>query len=501
MLKFLRKQKNAKKIFYVLAIIIVPSFIFWGSSSVIRDNKTKSYAGRIFGKKISYDEYRSALHAWRNQLKIKFGDKAHQIETIFDSNKAVWDRLILRYGIRKRKIKVSDEELTKNISSFPFLQRDGIFDPGLYELFLKYSLNTPPRIFEEDVRETIRFQKLFEQITKDIKVSEKEIKERYIGEYEQIKAKYICALSKELEKEIILNEEELKENYDKHKEEFIIPIQIKLNYIGIDIPQDASDEVKREINEKINELQLFLNENNDLIKIQEESELQIKETGFLALGEPVLGKDWPLNDLMILFNLKQNQITDIIQTPLGPYIFQLKEKRLDYQPSFEEVKEKIKINLTKQKSKEVAKTKMDNYHSQIKAKKQEDPNLKLSEIATQLNLSVKETDFFSRNSAILEIGSFNNFNDAAFNLGETQTSEVIELPQGYFVAIEISEHKPINEEDFNDKRDNLKTIVLDEKKNQVFEEFFMELKAKSRLIDYIELQQAQQAQQATQESD
>ncbi|MDD5618002.1 MAG: SurA N-terminal domain-containing protein, partial [Candidatus Omnitrophica bacterium] len=98
--KFLRKQKLVKKIFYVLAIIIIPSFVLWGSASVIRDKQSKGYAGKIFGRNISYEEYGSTLNAWRNQLKMKFGDKAGKIETIFDANQAVWDRLILRYGIK-----------------------------------------------------------------------------------------------------------------------------------------------------------------------------------------------------------------------------------------------------------------------------------------------------------------------------------------------------------------------------------------------------------------
>ncbi|MDD5355475.1 MAG: SurA N-terminal domain-containing protein, partial [Candidatus Omnitrophica bacterium] len=140
MLKLLRNQKLVKKIFYVLAIIIIPSFILWGSASVIGDKQSRGYAGKIFGKNISYDEYRSTLQAWRNQMKMKFGDKADQVEKIFDANEAVWDRLILRYGTKKMGIKVTNEELTQSIASLPFLQKDKKFDPEIYNLFLRYSL-------------------------------------------------------------------------------------------------------------------------------------------------------------------------------------------------------------------------------------------------------------------------------------------------------------------------------------------------------------------------
>ena len=492
MLKIFRKQKFVKKIFYLLAIIIVPSFIFWGSSSVIRERQTKGSAGKIFGKKISYDEYLGALNAWRNQLKIKFGDKAHQIENILDANGAVWDRLILRYGIKKAKIRVSNDELTKHITSLPFLQKDGAFDPELYQLFLRYSLNTPVRIFEENIRETLKFQKLYEQLTSDAFVTEKEVKDKYIQEYEQIKVKYISALSKEQEGEIAINETELIDSYNEQKEEFIIPIQINLKYIGKDFPENASDEQKQDINEESLEVSQYLIEGNDLIAAQNKFNLDIKETGFLSLGEPVLGQEWSPTDLMILFNLKQGQFTDVILTERGPYIFQLKEKRLDYQQAFEEVKNEIKDKLTNQKSRKLAKTKMDEFYSRIKTKKQENLDLGLTTIAGQLSLTLKETNFFTWNSEVSEIGLFREFNSAAFILTDAETSEVIELPQGYFIIIAVSGRNPIDEEDFQNKKEELKVVILEEKKNSKFETFFANLRAKARLVDYISLQQAQQ---------
>ena len=53
MLKLLRNKKTAKKIWIVLAIIILPAFIFWGFGGAMRDKNEKGYIGKISGKKIS----------------------------------------------------------------------------------------------------------------------------------------------------------------------------------------------------------------------------------------------------------------------------------------------------------------------------------------------------------------------------------------------------------------------------------------------------------------
>jgi peptidyl-prolyl cis-trans isomerase D len=485
MLKLLRQQKLAKKIFYLLAIIIVPSFILWGSATVIRDKQTRGYAGKVFGKNISYDEYRSTLSAWRNQLKMKFGDKASQIETIFDANQAVWDRLTLRYSIKKMNIKVSNEELTQYIASLPFLQKDGVFNAELYNLFLRYSLNTPARIFEEETRENLKFQKLFDQLTKDVTVSEEELKQRYKQENEQIKVKYISALNQDLEKNVDATDELLRNYYEKIKEDLKISIQVNLSYIGEGYPPDATEEQKQTIDNKFKDASAFIKEGNDLLKAKDKFGLAIQETGFISLGEPLLGVDWSAEDMVRLFNLGDGEITDVISTALGPYIFQLKQKRTDYLPTLDEVKEKIKDAFVKEKSKELAKSNSDNYYSQILSKKQQNQNLEIAKIVEELSLTVKETEFFSRFTPTSDIGAYEDFNAAAFNLKEGEISQPLELPQGYFIIIDVSQRKPIDEAEFEKAKENLKKALLSEKKNEVFEQFFAQLKQKANLTDYV----------------
>lgn len=433
MLKLLRKQKFAKKIFYVLAIIIVPSFILWGSATVIRDKQSRGCAGKVFGKAISYDEYKSALSAWRNQMKMRFGDKAAQVESIFDANQAVWDRLIMRYGIKKMNIKVTNEELTQHIASLPFLQREGKFDPELYNLFLRYSLNTPPRIFEEDTRETLKFQKLFIQLTKDVTVSDEEVKEKYRQETEQIKVKYISVLNQDMEKDVNSSDDELRSYYEKINEELKIAIQVNLSYVGEDYPQNATDEQKQSVDNKFKEASEFIKQGNDLTAVKDKFGLQIQETGFVSLGDSILGVEWSNEDFIKLFNLKDSEISEVFRTSRGPYIFQLKERRLDYLPAFEEVKEKIKGDFLKEKSRELAKEKIDAYYAQITSKKQQDQSLEVTKIIEGLSIPVKETEFFNSYSAVPDVGTSQDFNEAAFSLADGQISNAIELPQGYFI--------------------------------------------------------------------
>ena len=95
MLKALRKKEVAKKILYVLAAIIIPAFVLWGSGSLIRDRSKSNYAGEIFGKRISFDQYRDSLLAVKNLAIIKFGENFFKIQGFLNLEGEAWDRLIL----------------------------------------------------------------------------------------------------------------------------------------------------------------------------------------------------------------------------------------------------------------------------------------------------------------------------------------------------------------------------------------------------------------------
>ena len=86
-----------------------------------------------------------------------------------------------------------------------------------------------------------------------------------------------------------------------------------------------------------------------------------------------------------------------------------------------------------------------------------------------------------------EVGASEEFNTAAFNATGEQISNVIQMPQGYFIITEISERKPIDEQEFEKAKENLKKALLEEKKNGVFEQFFAQLKQKAKLADYVSL--------------
>lgn len=490
MLKVLRKQKVAKIIFYILAIIIIPAFIFWGSVSLLSEKSEKGYAGKIFGKKVSFEEYAHSLEGWRVQLRLQYGEQSRQLEEFLDANQATWDRLMLAREVKKRGIKVSDQELSNFITSLPALQKDGVFNKELYELFLRYVIGCQPRVFDEYMRQMLAFRKLFAQVTDDISLSEEEARKAYEEETRQIKIYYIAVPVQDYTDKITVTDEELAVYYQENPERFRLPLQIKVAFIGFDYPAGASQEQKQTIDGKLKELEQFLKDNNnDIGAAAEKFGAKSQETDFFSIGEPIPGLNWTPEDFEKIFNLEQNQLSESITTPAGPCLFLLKEKRTDYLPALSEITEKAKTLFIKEKARQMAKTRADEISGQIQAAKKSQSEASLKEIGQQLNISVAETDFFGKNTPIPDIDSSYIVKQKAFELEKNQISPAIESANTFYI-IAVAQEKPFNQTEFDKSKEAIKETLLQEKKNQAFEAFLKDLQKRSGLVDLIPKQES-----------
>jgi hypothetical protein len=93
MLKNLRKKKIKKTVWIILAVLIVPAFVLWGSSSLVSDKEEPSSAGRISGRNIPLLEYKDAMDAVKAQMIMQFGDKYSEVQRSLDMNTLAWGQI------------------------------------------------------------------------------------------------------------------------------------------------------------------------------------------------------------------------------------------------------------------------------------------------------------------------------------------------------------------------------------------------------------------------
>ncbi len=81
MLKFLRKKQNLKIILWGITIVIIVTFVFWGVGGSLRGSKGHPrYAGIIFGKTISIENYIKSKQQCYYQALMLYGKNLPKVK-------------------------------------------------------------------------------------------------------------------------------------------------------------------------------------------------------------------------------------------------------------------------------------------------------------------------------------------------------------------------------------------------------------------------------------
>jgi len=468
MLKQLRNKKTAKKIWITLAIIVVPAFVLWGSGSVMRSKQGPNYAGKIFGKRISYLEYRDAMDAVRNLAIMRYGDKLSEIEKHLNLESEAWVRLILLYEAKNRRITVNDKEVIEAIENYPEFQQKGRFDNKAYNWVLQYYLHTQPRLFEEQTRQNLMISKLYEQLTKNITVSLDELKNEYQKLNEEISVYYIAAFPADFAKDISPQEQDLKAYFTKNALNFKQPESFNLDY------------VTSESEDKIRSMLLILNRKVDFSKAAGETGLETKETGLFTQTQAIPGIGWSAEILTLIAKLKTGEVSPPIHMDKYYYILKLKEKKESYIPDFENIKDKVKETYVLEESQKIAKTKIEDCLKKLKELYKQNPKLTdFINTAKEFGLKSDSTASFKYGSYIEGIGASDNLWMAALELKDDFFSEIVSMPSGFFI-IKPKSRTPLDEKKFESEKADFSQKLLFLKKQEFFAKFIEELKIKAQ---------------------
>lgn len=474
MLKRLRNKKTSKKVWIILTIIILPAFLFWGSGSLMRSRQKTNYAGKIFGRKISFLEYEDALSAVKNQAIIQFGDNFHNIQKYLNLKNQAWERLILLKEAKRRKISVSDKEVTEIIQSYPFFQRDGRFDQELYSSRLRYDFHTPARIFEEQTRQNLILSKLYAQITANISLTDEEITREYQKNNEQLSIYYIASLYDEFLDDITVSDEHCKEYFVQKSFKFKQPLSFNIEYVSL-----MKDKDEEAMKDEIKNLLLRLNKKEDFIKVAGNFGLTVKETGLFKQTDPIPDIGWSPEILSLISQAKTGQFLPTIYMDNHYYILRLKEIKQPYIPDFETIKDEVKEAFIKEESQRIAKMKIEECSKELKELYKTNPaSVNFDKIAKGYGLKSGSTDLFKYGSYIEGIGASDNFWMAAQDLEKDKFSGIIDEPAGLYI-IELKSRMPIDGEKFQAEKNEFAQRILLHKKLEYFTKFLEELSRKA----------------------
>jgi peptidyl-prolyl cis-trans isomerase D len=394
MFDFIRNHQRLMQL--LLLILILPSFALWGVQSYMHDRDTGAGLAQVDGQPITDTDFEGQQRKELERMQRIMGSsvdpkmldtpeaRAQTLQTLIS------DR-VLASEIVRDKLTVSDAQVRDEVAAMPEIRRlygaDGKLDVAAYDRLLAASGYTRDQLLAE-VRRGILMREIASTIpssslvpkslvvylgaalgqtrevqqqdfkTADyvaqVKVSDDEVKKYYdthLAEFqvpEQVKVQYVVLDQAALAAGLTVTEDEIKTYYNENQNKFVVPEQRRASHILIKVAKDASDADKEKARARAQEILAKLRANPadfpKLAKQYSEDEGSAEKGGDL---------DWaaanayvtPFSDA--LFKLKQNEISEPVQTEFGYHIIEATGIRPGSVRALDQVRPQIESDLRK----------------------------------------------------------------------------------------------------------------------------------------------------------
>jgi peptidyl-prolyl cis-trans isomerase D len=212
----------------------------------------------------------------------------------------------------------------------------------------------------------------------------------------------------------------------------------------------------------------------DLDKTAKAEGLTVQESGFFARDEPILGLGPAPEAANKAFDMKQGDVAGPLRASRGFVFETLVAKQDPYLPKLDEVKDRVKDEVIKQKARDLSKQKAAEIAAKLKAAPDFD------KAAKALGFEAKTTDLIAKDSPIPELGASSAVDDVAFKLPVGGVSEAIATDNGTAV-IKVLEKKQVTPDEWSTSKDRFREELLSERRNRFFSAYMVKAKQKMKI--------------------
>ncbi|MBI4352818.1 MAG: peptidylprolyl isomerase [Candidatus Omnitrophica bacterium] len=459
MLKFLSKKENQKKIFLVLAVLIIPPFVLWGVMLTMDEDRGSSTLAVIGKKKIHLRDYLAGYKALQHQASLIYGNKVNELRGMLNLKGEAWDRILLLDYAKKQLIRANDKEVVRWIMSHPaFLDDKGRFNDRAYQQIITNYLFSNPREFEEEVRGTLTIDKIRERTRSKISFKEEELRKLY-DEQNGPKDLLYGVLSWESQKTAVnVTEEDVQKIYPLIRDQLKEPERAKVSYLFV--PKDTKENLKAVFNEKEASLE----------SLSGKYKLTIKETGFFSKSElaSILDPSPALADAAFSLSLKKD--SGWIDAEKGSYKLRVLDRTAERALALKEAEGSIINFLSKRKAVEAAAKKLNDLKSKM-------AGADFEKTLAGEGIEVKRIEKYEKGAALPGIESSFQVEAAIADLKEGEVSAAVETPDGsaIFKAVKT---RPADEMKFKEGRKNFENEMKEKKAREKFDELLQNLRNK-----------------------
>jgi peptidyl-prolyl cis-trans isomerase D len=197
--------------------------------------------------------------------------------------------------------------------------------------------------------------------------------------------------------------------------------------------------------------------------------LQVQESGFISRNDALPGVGAAPQFADTIFSAKVNAAPVAVPLPRGVAVAQVTEVKPPATPSFEQVKERLAVELKQQKAQALLGQKTQELADKAHA------SHNLREAAKAVGATVKTSDLIASDGQVPDLGQVSSTAPQVFEMKPGDISQALNLGQKGAVVALIEKQAP-TDADFNAIKDRVKASLLDRKRAEAEEVFVASLR-------------------------
>ncbi len=238
------------------------------------------------------------------------------------------------------------------------------------------------------------------------------------------------------------------------------------------VDQVASQRAQAEAADLAQKLAKQISSPADLDKVAKAQGLTVQESGFFAPDEPILGLGPSPDASARAFDMKQGEVAGPVRTSRG-YAFETLVGRQDpYIPKLDEVKERVREAVVKERTRELSRQKA----TEVAAKLKNAPDFEKA--AKAAGVEAKATELITRDTPIPDLGVAPAVEETAFSLPEGAVSDPITTDNGSAV-IKVVQKQEVTPAEWQSAKARFRDEMLTDRRNRFFSAYMV--KAKQRM--------------------
>jgi peptidyl-prolyl cis-trans isomerase D len=206
----------------------------------------------------------------------------------------------------------------------------------------------------------------------------------------------------------------------------------------------------------------------DLDKVAVENGLKVQESGQVTREEPIMAIGASPELSAQIFGLQDGQVSGALQTQRGYAFVTLAGKQAPHVPKLEEVRDKVRDDVIRQKAFEVAQQKAAQVIAEAKGGD-------LQKAAKAAGLEVKTTELIARDQPIPDVGISPQVDAVAFSLPVGAVSQPIKTDNA-LVVVRVADKKQPTPAEFAADREKTRDDLLKERRNRFFSAYMTKAK-------------------------